>query len=176
MDESVIYTYELKEYRPRPTGYFNIGCSLYKALNKPTTTIEDIMKWNWQIAECANVFTKDGRQCLYPIDTQLTCIDADGNIIYGTVFRPRAGLQIESDILTANSIINCHLAMTQSINIEKMSKEKKRKFQIFNTLVQYSLMNSNINRFSDMPMAAFSAIDRLCELVESGIVDKLELL
>lgn len=176
MDESAVYTYDLKNHKLRPTGHFNIGCSLYKALNKPTTTIEHVMKWNWQIAESTNMSIETGYQYLYPIDTQLTRVDANGNIVYGTVFRPRLGVCKDSDILTANSIIGCHSTMIQSIDIENMSKERKRKFQIFDILVQYNLMNSKLNRSNNMPLAAFFAIDRLCELIESGIVDKLELL
>lgn len=173
MDESAVCVTNLRECTISPlTGYFSIGCSLHKALNEPTTRIEDIMKWNRQIAECSSKPITKTPLYLYPIDTQLVRIDGNRNIIYGTVFRPTRGMVMDSELLTATSILTCHSAMIESIDKNRMTKEKRKELQIFNILVQYSLMNTNLNKYSNMRLHAFIAIDRLCDLIESGIIDE----
>lgn len=173
MDQSAVYTNNLKEYVSRPIGYFRIGCSLHKALNKSTTTIQDIMKWNWQIAECSSKPVIGITQYLYPIDTKLVHIDADGNVVYGTIFRPTKNMTMDSDLLTATSIITCHSSMIDSIDKENMDKDKQKKLQIFNILAQYSLMNTNLSMSNNMTISAFIAVDKLCNLIESDIIDEL---
>ena len=171
MEDCAVSINNLRDYKCRSIGYVDEGCSLYEALNRPETTVEDVMRWHWQISEYA-VFIRE-YYALYPIDVNIVHVDSRGNIVTSSIIRPTKCLQLDSELLIADSIIKCHSIMIENMNIKCKSLKLKKEIKIFNILAECLLLHSEFNTSTDLVADAYILVDRFCAIIESGTVSKL---
>lgn len=171
MDSIAVHEAFLRTNKAASRTKYEIDCSLYTALNKSTTTISDIVRWQWEIADIAY----KGYNCLnmpiYSIDPHKVFVDTKGNIVFSSVFKSGKGLLPCSDLMAANNIISIHSNIICGIGTD--TNISKRELQIFQILADHILDNSSINISKNMVAAAFFAVDNFCQLIELGLLDSL---
>lgn len=176
MEESAIEFSNLREYTFRPGKGTKRLCSLREALNNKATTIEDIVRWHWQIAEyCHYINHKHkNQQHLYPIKVERVQIDMNWNIIGTSIFRNSQGERDVGHILrTATSMLECSKIMVEYINIAKRNVLERKKIYMFMIISSMILNNNDVNRGTDCISEALYTVGKLIQLIENNLIDKL---
>ena len=173
MAELVACIDNLRDYQCEDKRKLQSKSTLYTVLNDPTTTAKDIVKWCWQIAKYAFDFCETFSYSLHPIDVYSARINFNGDIIMETVFRRKGESLTDNYLVTVNSMIGSYSIMLKNVDKKNKTKEIQRELQILDIVFQHTIMNSNLNLYENVMRGAFLIVDKVCELVESGMIVEL---
>jgi len=147
--------------------------TLFQAINSETLDIKDIMKWSWQIADYAYDNYRKKNLCLRPIDVYNTCVDINNDIDEKSIFRSSTSNIQTNPLSAARSILMCNSIILKYARLSIKTKKQAKEFKVFETLYNYMVSYADISSARDVVGSAFYTIDKLCEYVEVGLIEKL---
>ena len=171
---SAVYDSSLKSTKYH-NQYGGFGYSLKKIINEPTTTINDIAKWQWQLIDLAMYTVSNNVVYNCPMDTNELRISPSGDIVVMPKFEAKYSNINATEIGFGNSLIKSYKSIIMSMLCVCSNKELKLRLSILNVLFDHIVTGSDMANTRDVPHTIRSLVGNLCHLVDTGIVDSIVL-
>lgn len=171
--ENSVYNINIIEYHHNQEYDFRNKTTLYKELIKPTISVQNIIKWEYQIMECIKNDYLHFNECPENIDPKTIILDNNKDIICHSVVFSRCNNNIAYQARYIDCLTRIHCTLFQYINVRNRNNIHSKKLRILRTIgIYFNAAAASISH-KDTVIGTCNLIEQLYEMVDFGIIDDL---